>query len=530
MKTTALSTEQGHIALYAALVAPVIVSLGVLAVDLSGWNALRQTLQKEADRIALQVVQVLPDRVAAQSLVGKLASSLNIPGVRGRAYFGGDKNPGGLALSVQLEANYRSAFDFFIKPLTGEQFFSVAREGVVQIAPTDTVLILADGHTLRPSLRTDTVDPGKFIPDTPWGDAADWPASGYFGCALEPRISSDNAEISGGFRWWEGWKSSYPRWATQACFNPVLSPYKSAAITIADSLVAFSGNRLGLIFTPGLPSGAGFAVSRFLQGEVKSQGEAHFAGRIGGYFDGDSAVASWLNYYEPETGLGDEACILFSDPATSLNYRYTIPEAAVTLPASGASASCSEALPETTCGVRHTSTSHVLNSCYRDSALRLREAIYWHAARSAQPGFDAEPNLLAAIKGALGDIAAVSGNTLLNNDIGRRGNLAYLPTRQIIALTDSLSTSLESELDELGEILRATNTDLVVIGFSHLGLDSARTVTLKGALLTLASRAEQLSATGDPSPVRVFSVDSPEALLELVPKILTASRKVTVRS
>ncbi len=530
MKTAAASTEQGHIALYAALITPIIVSLGVLACDISGWNALRQTLQKEADRIAFQVVHVLPDRVAAQLMVNKLTSSLPIPGVRGQAYFGDDKNPGGLALSVQLEANYRSAFDFFIRPLTGEQFFSVAREGVVQIAPTDSVLILADGHTLRPELGADLVDPGKFTPNTPWGDAADWPASGYFACALEPKISGNTGGAKRGVRWWEAWKSSYPRWATQACFNPVLSPYKAAAITIADSLTAFSGNRLGLIFTPGLPSAAGFAVGRFLQGEVNSQGDTHFAGRIGGYFDGVSAEANWLNYYEPETGLGDEACILFSDPATSLNYRYTIPGAAVPLPSIGAEASCSEPLPEAVCGVRHTSTSHVLNSCYRDSALRLREAIYWHAARLAEPGFNAEPDLLAAIKEALSDIAAVSGNVRLNNDVSHRGNLAYLPTRQIIALTDSLSTSLESELDDIAEILLGTNTSLVVVGFSHVGLDSARKLNLKGALLTLANRAERLSTTDSPSPLKVYSLDSPEALLELVPRILLATRKVTVRS
>lgn len=460
-----MKNQQGNISLYTLFLLPLVVLSTFLTIDISGWNSLRNSLQAEADTLALQAAQALPNKEIinnfiqtsiAQNKKYNLSATINYPD---------DYNS---SLELTLTAQYLSSFNSFIKK-DNFSAFSISKKSIVQIVPSDYVIILPDSNSLRPKLNS------SYTIEQPWGDEEQWPASNYFNCALKPNITN-----SPSWKWWLNWDdNNFRRWATQSCFNPTISPLKQAAISLVDSISQNRTNRISLLFTPGEVSSLGFSVARHLRGSSTNNSI------IGGFFskNTESAQGYWGNYLEFERFLGDEVCMLFANPESALDSNYQL------VSNNSPNNNCPNALDFPPCGTYHQATNH-FSDCYLNQSLLLREIIYWHAAKLASADFNAKSNLIAALEQGLIELVA---NNEENNKIEEkaiRGNIAFSSLRKIIAFADELP-DIDDENNNFTNILKQlenTNTKLTLVAFSHQGLTNEETNLLKSNYAKLKNK------------------------------------------
>lgn len=504
-----LKNSRGQAATYALLILPAVLTLSTLAVDVSGWNAKRDYLQAQADRIALQAAALLPYRSAAEEFVTRAAAGL--PGVTGRALL--DADPRSPRIGVELSGSYTASFDFF----TGggqQRQFSTVKQSWAKAMPADSVIILADGKSLRPGLQTNATT-GAIEPAAAWGDEIYWPASGYFSGVLAP-------EVSAGSFWsqstWDNlWSSgAYQRWATESCFNPALSPLKLSAIALYDALSFNAQNRVGVTLTPGTDSGVGYFVLRYLRGAETLSGTTFFPNQLGGFLPStsDTASANWLPYAETQTLLGTEACMLFAH--RDLDSRYQLPT--TTLTTSSTSSCTDDPLSSAVWGDKHAPFTRITD-CYPTQRLSVREALYWNPAKLPHSGFDAEPKLAPAIEQALSDLVNVPDQALLQTEKTVRGNVAGLVPRKIFVLTDFLPDS--ADLTAIIPKLRSAKTELVFAVSHHAYLNAADETALSTRLAALRTLEEQ-------NVLRVFETTSDEELNRLTSRMLNYDRRITL--
>lgn len=517
-----LCEESGHVLLYALGVLPFVLTLSILAVDLSGWQRLRQEAQQVSDRLALQAAQQLPDQ---NRTLGFIAESV--------ASFGGRFQLASVEVNEQqvrlaLAGGYESFFDMFLSQAGGERVFSVYHESAAGIVPGDYVVVVADGQTLRPNATL--LGDGTAQLEEPWGDPGSWPQSGYFSCVTSPSINNPSAP----WRWWEQWNDTgFRRWLTQACYNPVFSNLKLAAIQVVDALASVATNRVGALLSPGTGGPLGYSVLRHIRGEVRdSSGAIYFPGAIGGFIQvGVPSVEShWLNYFEQEAHLGDEACILFAQ--SEWDNRYPLIESAGGYGFPHPPSSCSEPVQFPPCGAPHLPVGH-LDGCYLQSSLPLREAIYYTAAKHYYGPSSAEPDILAAVEQALVQLLDVPNQELLEQEAAIRGNLGYQQLRKVIVLTDTLppaapgGTIGDPRLNDIISILQASGAQLLVAGLFHEGLSVAEREELAGAMTALENVAAALPESGT---LQLFRAVSPDDLRERVaPLLVRAGREVALQ-
>lgn len=500
--------ERGNISLYVAVIIPVVVSLAVLAFDVSRYQLLRETAQREADRIALAAAQALPNIEQAERVVLESAAALRGLNIARAADQTPLLNVSGSRVSLTLEGNVSAVFDLFLRigRHTG-QVFAVRESSEAQIVPGDYVLIVSDAVSLRPR------------PGEAWGSGALWPPSNYFSLVEPPEIkpSGESVQLDQSVywdRWWEHWKEPrYRRWATQACYNPLYSPIKFAAISLVDVLGAVQNNRLSLLFTPGEDPNQGFAVSRPLD-FVRS--------------GGDEAQARWLDYFETPTFVSDESCVYFADPATSQEDTYSLPR----MPASFAEASaagpaCRERFNPLRNGQGYYYPVNTLSSCFTEQSLRLREAIYFHAARSTAHWLDGS-NIIEAVNQAYLQLLVSSPEGIESARINR-GNLAVQARRKIVVLSDILPRPSSPAFQEMLSRIREANIELVLVLFLPEEIESSCSDYLlrKGNFDRLLGEYDRLEA----GKARAVAVHSGRELADvIIPRIIGASRELAIRS
>lgn len=488
-------SERGNIVLYALVLLPVVLSLSVLAVDVSSFQALKEKAQQEADRIALQAVHALPDKAEAERIIRSASADLTdlhlASGEDERQLY----SIGTATVSLTLEGRVNAFFDFFIRRAGhGPQTFVLREASEAQMVPADTVIILADAASLRP------------LPYESWGEGGSWPASKLFNFISEPEIRAvaPGQETPAWVLQWAAGK--YQRWVTQSCFNPVYSPLKLAAIGLIDLLGAVDTNRISLVFSPSERTSAGFSVARTLS------------------FPGEEpdAEGEWSSYFEPETFISDEACLYFSDPEASDDYTYRLP-----LPPAGFGL----AHEANACGERYSATPWGaswypygrLSPCFTSSALTLRELVYSHAARSIGHGADGVDLIQAANQGI---VQLVSDTTARAEDARRRrGNLAAAPLRSIIVLADTVPDVGSAAFAELKRRLEQTKTKASFIVFMPQNIAGYRNPAEQRCL-------EMARLLGDPEgTVSVFAAANAEELTRtIMPQIVGSSRYYAIRS
>ncbi len=503
--------ETGGAALYVLVLLPFIVTVSAMAVDLAGWSALRDEAQALADSVSAQAAQFLPDQNRALSHV--------IESIAERPRFTlSDYQVSSSIVDLTITANYNVFFDQFIASRVGEQVFRVIGHSTSQLVPSDYVIVLGDGRTLRPNNT-----------QLPWGSDADWPASGYWNCAGYAPPVSINPNWSDVER---------ARWSTQSCFNPVLSNLKLAAMTLIDVLAGSEQNRIGVMFTPGDTSGRGYAFLRHVRGELRIGENVYFENQVGGFVNANDveSEASWIGYREVDSLLGDEACVLFSDP--NVDFRYPLPDSSAT-PFYGlqhaASETCQDPLSSYRCGdfdAPHWPYEKI-EACYLTESLKLREAIYWHAALAPTADFAALPNIPATLSAAATELVNI-GDTFLASEVEKRGNIAVKTPKKIVLITDVLPTMTDEEIDGFIEILRATGIQLLIVRFKHAlgGLTPADEVATLASIETIRSRAAAiLTEDSEQKRVQIYELDTPEQLREqMIEKLIYLGRQVAVKS
>ncbi len=501
--------ESGNISLYAAVILPIVVSLSVVAVDVSNFQSLRDAAQQEADRIALQAAAALPDTHRAELLLHRAVSSL-----AGFRLALSDEQAAALRVSsssveLVLEGSVPAVFDIFLR-LQGSSghVFTLREKANVQIVPGDYVIIVADASTLRPR------------PGSAWGSEQSWPASRYFNFSRPPEVSlveaAETAVKSDVFwsRWWEAWTTNvYRRWATQACYNPVFSGLKLAAISVIDVLGAIETNRLSLIFTPGDEGQDGFSVLRPL-GFMKQ--------------DVSGPEAVWPGYFESEDFVSDESCVYFADAEASGDTAYGIPQAPVfSAKFAARQAECSDRIDPLKGAGPYYYPYNALAECFTGSAIKLREALYFHAARKMghSPG---ALNIVYALDQAYLQLV-LANDEAQHEEKKRRGNLSGESTRKIFVFSDQLPDPQQAEFRAAISRLEQAEIDLVLVAF--LPLDQLASEH------EMVERRENLERTIDQytnlnaAHVKVLPVWSSRDLPELVvPKIIAAGKEFAVRS
>lgn len=511
MSFSPLRREGGHAALYTLLLLPVALSLSAIAVDVSGWNSFRDALQQEADRIAFQAANALPDRLAAESYVEAAAAGITLDGANAAEILGSATSS---SVTVRVRARYEPKLD--VLGIARPEAYAVERESVAQLVPEDVVLIMADGGTLRPRLLSAGTGAGVFRFES-WGSQVEWPSSQYFRCVSPPILTEENA-LS--WDWWNDWnREDFRRWATQACFNPIFTPMKLAGIEIAEAILASRTNRLALVFTPGSSNG-GARTARHIRGE--SAGPSAPAGEIGGFASESQPRSAWGGYLELERFLGDEVCFLLSDPVSAFSLRYHVDGIGEQ------SAECGPPLARPACGGLHRAEGH-LSECYRSNSLAIREAIYWDAAKLPLPTFSAEPDVVASLKVAWTELLGLPDEATRAEELSVRGNLALSSKRRVILLVDRLP-ELEAGEPTLADILdafQAQHIELMIVAFEHEGLSTSERAELRARAAAIDSWEPR---SGGASRVRVEIADGPEDLRSrIAPHLAFERREIALR-
>lgn len=493
------AAESGNVTFFLAVVLPVLLTLTVLLIDVSGYYSHRSLSQDLIDSIVTQASKALPDRDAARALIhSELALH---PGLSISSGADGERlriDSSGISLSVS--GSYTASFAGFLPRVNGEPLkFRYSHASSARVVPNDYVFVIADGSSLRPPSHS------------AWGDSGQWAASKYWNFVYNP--NPDNlASLTEPLFWaaWDGeWESdSFRRWATQHCFNPALSAVKLAAISLIDVFGASEQSRIGLVHTPGNDNALGYAVTRSLA--FPSQ-------------DGTKRHAAWANYFEKESFTSDELCSFIASSAISDEMRYSLEDVSQGYGlASGATKRCE--LPGTgdVWGKVHFPLGKLSAECL--DSVSLRQAVYWRASRQYSHMVDGA-NILLAIDQAYQQL--LLANSVLS-DIdearARRGNLSAISGKNIIAITDWLFEAGSQKVMSLLDNLKSTNVNLIFVTLIHPGLAEDKRSELSRRYALLQAYAE------DFANVNLYLANSPEELTrKVIPFILATNRQVVIR-
>ncbi len=504
------SEENGNVAFYVLFVLPVAIALLMIIVDISSWQSLREEAQSEADRISLQIAGHLPFASAARSAFAQSASEFNARAAsKGSSLrvleedpdaFAGGAFVGESRVRVVITGAHASMIDFFLRAFTNQEMvLQVRQESEARLVPLDSVLILSDGISLRPSVPPNLADfSSGDIGYASFGGEFDWAPSEYFTLAPPPLIkpSPEPAPPFGWTDWWKPAQFSLPefrRWVTQTCYNPANMPLKLSGIMIADTIQASPLNRIAVMGTPG--DQPGVAPYSFIKGISAND------------------LPFWSNYFESPSGICDEACVYYSH----FSSRYALPESF-----SEHSRECDELFstnPLTDPNGHYPNPfQSKLSDCFLQRNISLREALYYRAVRgnSHEPDFSNISRTARAGASLLIEEEKLSVETSAVS----RGNLAGSASRIVFLLVDALPDIAETEMQEVLEILEHDERlRMYVLAYVHPGLTEDA-----GALLQARSLQYDLIPG-----ISSFFVDE-SSIFQVVQSILAKERKVVLAS
>jgi hypothetical protein len=459
----------------------------VVALDVSQFQASKERAQARVDQIALQAARLLPDSQRATSYVLEEVSQDAELVLSEPIEMSADR------VSLVLEGQVDSVFDFLLEIAGSEsQVFSFKEASTAIRVPQDIVIILPDDNSLRPRART------------VWGAETEWPASRYFNFITAPTIQGLEPQESEVY-WSEWWKdfgdNEFRRWATQSCFNPVYSAIKSSAISLIDMYQASDNNRLGVLFTPG-------------DDELLGYSEAQALG-----FPGQNV--RWANYWEPQSYLSDEACVLFSDEQESDDPRYRIFKHAAFGDDKSKESQCSSIIEKRTWGQLYYPYGN-LSSCYLADELDVREAVYYRAVRDTAHRADSS-NVFEALREALAQ-QQQSNESIEAELLRRRGNLYVSPVRRVILFADAFPDISADELERQVASIVASGREVQIdlVFFSHQGLSVRQENALTKVVANLQSRSI-------PNIAVYFAADSTALVDEVLPEVIAKNAEVVIR-
>ncbi len=427
-----MKRQAGATVLYLLFFLPILAGVASLAYELSVRSSLTNSLQSEIDRIALESADLLPDRagakIHAENELTKLSSHFKSTAVSVSA------GRPEIIIDVQLE---RRAGPFELLTGVGSKLPTATfhAHSAAQLVPVDAAIILTDGVEMRPWRLPSGEE------EEPWGDEANWPQSSAFDLCVEP--PQRRPGLSG------EWETAIgKRWITQSCFNPLFSNIKQTAIDLTDALAEVETNRLAVIFTPGAPHNGGIDVLRHIQ-------------RSPGGFTGPNnpVLGKWQPYADQDYGLGDEACVVLSDPILATSSVYALSNVSRIW---GRALECPSPVDTSVCGIElHDASQITRPSCLLSSS--IAEIIYYRSARHPEASFSATPNIFQALDEALKELSPVPDLETLTFEKNIRGKLALNPLKVIFLF----STHLPS-IDQASPTLALLQTSGVALVVVHI--------------------------------------------------------------
>ncbi len=501
------SGEHGNAIFYVLFVLPIVMVLLMIVVDLSNWQSLREEARRHADRIVLETAQYLPYETNARKVLEaqanffNSANGLNLQVSSTAEDIASSVGPSSIDLTIS--GKLESGFDAFLETFSHQgTVFTISEKASARLLPTDLTLILSDSVNLRPPAPT------------LWGNPIDWPRSEYFNFVLPPTVSispSPAAPLA-----WPNWWSmneytpdKYMRFATELCYNPVVTPLKLASLLAVDALSAGKQNRISVYMTPGdIPSnvvgGSGYTVLQNLK-----------------YVDETNVAPIWSNYFEPDIAHSDEACLLYSH-ADAENLRYRIPDSKTLMPTN--STACPQVvlngLYADPRGHYPNPYSSYLSTCFKEGGMTLREAIYYHGVRRNQHDVGAV-NISRSILHALTSLVEEE-KINADNSVKKRGGLAKSSAKIVILISEVLPSLSSSEFNEVLNIIRSVSTiKLYLIGYSPLELSAS-------LQLDLSQREQEFLKLNLPRLLVEHS--TPDDIQEVIGSILANEKKVVLSS
>ena len=476
--------ERGQIAFYAAIIVPIVLSISILAVDVSQWQRLRSETQSQADRLALGAARLLPDQNAAAAFIQ--AGLLEHPKLQAGT-------PDAVSITssevqITLSAAHESVFDAFL-PNRGESqgvLLKVIESATAQVVPTDMALILSDSIRLRPAAYQS------------WGALADWPEASYFNFVSLPcdRAHSESENFALGSVCAKGREQEYQRWATQACFNPGNLPFKRAALAILDAAAPLGNDRVAVSFSPGDEPRSNYTQAQTLAFEGKSKPQ-------------------WSNWFDQENFISDEACAYFADPEISPGTPYELfgPSAQLNPAVAGQETECAKFVPGFPSG-QHLPLGK-LSSCFTNGQLSTRETIYLHAVRDREhrPG---AADLVEAARAAMLELV----NATDAREI--RKNLAAQQHRKIVMLTEEVPEP-DAAFQALAGQLEVNGISLYIVSYVYTEMERASSLMARNR-----ANAEAIAALEN-RRVAVLIAEEESQLTRIASRLAAVDREVALK-
>ena len=489
------------------MLCPFILGLGTVLIDLARFRSAKEELTQTSNDLALQAAQLLPNTDDAKRFIKADLLRLQRIGIDGEATF---QNEGTYSVQVTLRSTSLFSFDVLLTALGLERIklrgFARSR---ASLAPRDTVIAISDGDTLRPGI-SDAPQLGAKL-DTPWGEPSQWPSAKYLSSCVVPPNSPAPERSALWLRQFSD--DNAKRWATQSCFNPIVSEYKAALIELIHTITLSGNDRLGVIFTPGQ---TGADVIRPLI-KTKSEDGSLLSGLLES--SRDERGAEWLHFDDQVSLLGDSVCALIAlFPGTD---RYRLP---ATMIRSSLMSPCLHTEQSNQCILPLALEDYSrLTKCDLRSALSLEESIYYRAIRARDGASRALPRLSSAISSA---IALFSATETQDIELSHtRGAMRAYAKRHFVFIADTLAPESADELRVTLEKAKNLQVEMILAIVDHDTL-SPEEHTTRAQRLEIVLEAMEATQIG-----RIIHVPSPLAIhTKLAPFLFSLNKQVLLQS
>lgn len=433
--------NSGNITFQVLIVLPVALTFILTSFDLVRWQALKQKLQSETDKISLLAAKSLPNKTKAEEVATKKILELKseIPNLDFNLNISED----------EIAVNSSAKLGSFLSSIN-EELFKVNQYSSIIVRKQDVALVIPDSSSLKPP-KYDA-----------WGDSVSWPAASYFDRVSLP---CEGEEVFPEFQsiCQQNIESDFRRWATQNCFNPVYSKLKEVAGQVSEFILSFEQNRLSIIFMPGDLAEPGYFKGRSL-GNLNDN-KSHF----------------WSSYYDKDSQLSDESCIYFSDQNISFRGSYQKPKLNKLVPSSNLIFQNKfPILPPV-----HFHQERI-NPDYLANDVNFFDLIYYRRARESSIN---DKSFIISFKSALCEITEGCGTFTLTGleNLNKRD----LANKKIIILTDFLPDSSSSEFDELISKVSELDIKTYIYSFKHQGLSETQSELLEQRAYSLFLKEEE---------------------------------------
>jgi hypothetical protein len=487
IKIITYNKQSGQSAVYALLLLPFLIGITWTLLDVSEWNFLRDALLQEATTIAKLAANDLPDTQTANTKISQYTPVIQnkfpkLENLSVAPILEDDNNLGSFIIGVNIQADYISSLGSLVNSLIPKLDLKmhINKSATIQYRPGDYVVILANGHTLRPKSKD------QLFTNTP-------PAN-LFKCSKPNNAAS--------FTWSKNWTNQTDtKFWSQACYNPAFTTLKLAAMSLTSAITEIKNNKISVILTPGnnlQESSNNITTLRSINSEF--------------IFD-NLNEANFTNAYQDEYALNNIACVLFSKNYLSSDNPYAIPSAF----------SSNEDLTDSfnSCPKQLDLSLNILNKYFLRDSIQLKEAIFWQIAQTQTAANPANVELEQAIMSALNDLL-VKSDEIQNDELAVRGNLSAKPFRHIFVLTDTLNNFKLTP--QIIETLNQHRIKLTFIVYLHEFLETS---ILAQTNNDFAKLEEQLTD----ARISAYKTSSSSAIHNtIIPRILRDLNQLVVKS